>query len=106
MMELIKRDKCVLNNSDDLELLYNFKQFPMFMGCTDKNQDTDIKIDMEWDIDKHSRCIQLRNLIPLEKLYEHSHGSGAIGELWNKHHVELANFINKFNINSVLEIGG
>lgn len=104
-IELIKRNKSVLID-DELEHLYTFENFPIFMGCTDKLLIDDIKVDMSWSICKKTGIIQLDNLIPMEILYFESHESGCVGELWNSHHIYFSNFIQKFNIDSVLEIGG
>ncbi len=103
-MKMIQRNRCVVSNKNDLELLYSFKNFPIFMGCIDHSPKDDIKTDMNWWISKNG-CIQLNPLIPLEVLYKDSHGSGTTGKLWDAHHREFAKFINEFSFNSVLEIG-
>ena len=38
-MKLVTRDKCVINGDKSLELLYVFKNFPIYMGCTETNAD-------------------------------------------------------------------
>jgi SAM-dependent methyltransferase len=106
MMKLIDREKCVLTNENDLQHLYTFKKFPIFMGCTENDIDSDIEVDMSWSISKHTGIIQLKKLIPLDVLYKNSHGSGSVGYLWSNHHLEFSIFISQFEINSVLEIGG
>lgn len=105
-MKTIRRSTCILTSKDDLEPLYTFKNFPIFMGCTDKPLENDIFEDMEWCISKDSGCIQLSSLIPLDILYPESRGSGTIGSLWLEHHRLFAGFIQQFNVDSVLEIGG
>ena len=44
-MELIKRHKCEISGSKDLEKLFTFKDYPLYMGCTDKSIDNDIFVD-------------------------------------------------------------
>jgi 2-polyprenyl-3-methyl-5-hydroxy-6-metoxy-1,4-benzoquinol methylase len=105
-MKLIDRKNCVLTNENDLQHLYTFKKFPIFMGCTENDIDTDIAVDMNWSISKNTGIVQLKKLIPLDILYENSHGSGSVGELWDRHHSDFSSFISQFNMNYVLEIGG
>lgn len=105
-MELIKRKRCVITKSNDLEPLHTFSNFPVFMGCSSLPVETDLKEDMSWVISKSSGLIQLESLIPLDDLYPESHGAGCIGGLWNKHHNAFAKYIFKFNPSSVFEIGG
>ena len=105
-INLIERNKCAVTGSCDLELLYEFPDFPVFMGCLDQQEDLDLKQDMSWCISKNSGLIQLKKLLPLEVLYPESHGAGAVGILWEKHHREFAKFLNKTGPSAVLEIGG
>jgi len=105
-MNIIKRNNCVISGESDLEPLYTFPQFPVFMGCTNQPQAADIRADMAWSISRGSGMIQLNELLPLDILYPESHGAGAIGALWTKHHKSFANFVAKANPAAVLEIGG
>ena len=102
----IKRDQDVITAEDDLEHLYTFRDFPVFMGTSVANETKDIKSDMKFWISKNSGMIQLNPLIKLEILYPEAHGSGMIGTSWSIHHQKFAQFIFKFNPESVLEIGG
>lgn len=105
-MELIKREKCAITHKPDLETLYTFQKFPVFMGCTNQEERQDLKVDMSWGISKNSGLIQLQTLLPLDVLYPESHGAGSIGALWYEHHKAFAEFIRKFDLSSVFEIGG
>jgi hypothetical protein len=105
-MNLIDRTKCVISGKHDIEPLYSFPKFPVFMGCMDQVEQDDLKIDMTWWISRGSGLIQLKQLLPLEILYPESHGAGAIGALWRKHHQAFAQFLSKINPTAVLEIGG
>jgi hypothetical protein len=104
-MELIERNHCVISGNEDLELLYSFKDFPVFMGCVDHPQEEDLKTDMKWWISKSTGSLQLNPLIPLDVLYANSHGSGSTGELWMQHHREFAEFVRDYDVESALEIG-
>lgn len=103
--KLLWRNECVISKGD-LELLHSFKNFPAFMGCSDRSADTDVKSDLNVYISKNTGILQINPLLPLEILYSESHNSGLTGKSWSKHHAELAKFISKFNVNCVLEIGG
>ena len=104
-LNLQTREKCCLFN-EELEHLYTFKKFPIFMGCSDNDVKDDITVDMDWCIGKDNGFIQLKELIPLDVLYSDSHGSGETGGIWDRHHKSFAEFINKFSPKSVFEIGG
>lgn len=104
-MNKIHRDYCVFTHNKDLELLYKFSNFPIFMGCVDSPPEEDIKADMNWWISRSTGSLQLNPLIPLDVLYSMSHGSGSTGNLWQQHHEEFAEFISKYNVRNALEIG-
>lgn len=105
-MQLIDRNSCVISDHNDLETLFTFNKFPVFMGCTDKPSLTDLKEDMQWGISRSSGLIQLQKLLPLDVLYSEEHNSGVVGGIWIKHHLEFAKFIASYNPNSILELGG
>tara|TARA_B100000900_G_scaffold374508_1_gene355851 strand:- start:389 stop:1537 length:1149 start_codon:yes stop_codon:yes gene_type:complete len=105
-IKTIPRNKSVIDSTEDLEFLYKFENFPVFMGCTNKSYEDDILVDMQWEISKNSGVIQLNPLLPLEVLYQEFHGSGNIGGLWKEHHEQFAKFVRKQSPTSVLEIGG
>ena len=62
-MKLIIRDRDVISNQKDLIDLYCFKNFPVFMGCTNQKKETDLLADMNWSISKNSGAIQLNPLL-------------------------------------------
>jgi len=105
-MKVIKRDHCAISGKADLEPLFDYLNFPVFMGCTSQPENLDLKADMCWWISRESGCIQLKNLLPLDILYPESHGAGVVGSLWEKHHRAFACFANRSLPSSVLEIGG
>ena len=105
-MNYIDRNKDVVFGYKDLEDLYTFKNFPVFMGCVEQPPSEDILSDMSWKISKQSGMIQLNPLLPLDVVYKAEHGSGTIGKVWDEHHTSFAEFIYKFKPKSILEIGG
>ena len=100
------REKCVITGTSDLEHLFTFDNFPVFMGCADGPESKDLRSSMGWWISKSSGLVQLKELIPLPILYPESHGAGEVGALWRKHHSEFADFVAGFEPRSVFEIGG
>jgi hypothetical protein len=105
-MDLIERHKCVITGKADLLPLYDFSLFPVLMGCVEQSESLDLKQNMTWSISQSSGLIQLKKMIPLNILYSDSHGSGAVGSLWKKHHKAFAEFLHKSKPSAVLEIGG
>jgi 2-polyprenyl-3-methyl-5-hydroxy-6-metoxy-1,4-benzoquinol methylase len=105
-MNLIKRNHCVISGREDLELLYRFERFPIFMGCVKQPPTVDVFAEMSWWISRSTGSLQLNPLVPLDVLYDQSHGSGSIGTLWNRHHSEFAKFVYEHSLSHVLEIGG
>ena len=105
-MRLIEREVCAVSGNADLEHLYTFPRFPVFMGCMDQPEADDLEADMSWWISRGSGLIQLKKLIPLDVLYPESHGAGAVGALWERHHKAFAQFLNRVAPSAVLELGG
>lgn len=104
-MELLERNHCVVSGREDLEALYSFKNFPVFMGCVEHPEEEDIRAEMNWWISRSTGSLQLNPLIPLEVLYSASHGSGSTGRLWQQHHKAFAEFLLRYNVKNALEIG-
>lgn len=104
-MKYIIREKSILTNKSNLEHLFTFKNFPVFMGCVDLPIKEDLFADMEWDICKDTGIIQLRKLLPINVLYLNQHNDGT-GKYWQDHYIAFANFIYKYSPAKILEIGG
>jgi len=104
-VELVRRNHCIISGNEDLELLYSFKDFPVFMGCVEHSSSEDIKVNMDWWISKSTGSLQLNPLIPLEVLYQQQHAD-SVGTIWKQHHQAFAEFIVGFGVNDVFEIGG
>jgi hypothetical protein len=104
-MKPLNRTECVVCGQTDLKSLYNFKNFPVFMGCTTEPPETDLTMDMSWVICPDCGTIQLNQLVPLEILYQENHNE-AVGGVWQNHHTQFADFILKNGGENRLEIGG
>ena len=52
-----------------------------------------------------SGMIQLKKLLPLDLVYSGYH-SEALGRVWEDHHLQFCDFIEKYNPQNILEIGG
>lgn len=105
-MNLITRNRCVISDREDLELLYRFNRFPVFMGCVRQPPTADMCAEMSWWISRGTGIIQLNQVLPMDVLYPESHGAGSVGCLWDKHHKALARFLSTLTPSSVFEVGG
>jgi hypothetical protein len=105
-MKLIDRPESCIDFNSNYEILYNFDNFPIFMGITEQKPKSDLFETMEWIINKKNGMIQLKKLIPLNVLYSNTHTPGTVGKIWEKHHKKFSNFIKKSEPISVFEIGG
>lgn len=105
-MNKITRNYDIISKEQDLEHIYSFKQFPVFMGCVNQPQSEDIVSDMNWYISKSSGMIQLDPLLPLDVVYQSEHSPGTTGKAWMDHHAAFAKFINQYTPTTVYEIGG
>jgi len=107
LIKKIRRDRDVIYGNKDLEHLYTFKDFPVFMGCTkDQECKNDLLSDLCCHISKKSGLIQLNPLLPSSVIYQSEHGSGTVGKSWKDHHAAFAEFVCRSRIGKVLEIGG
>ena len=105
-MDYIVRDNSVLTGKKYLEPLYVFRDFPVFMGCTDQmDQTTDIKADMSFAICRDTGIIHLDKLLPLDLVYQSQHNDG-IGKIWQDHYLAFSKFLETFSPRKILEIGG
>ena len=103
--KIITRDKSVISGKKNLEHLFTFNDFPIYMGCTDEKFEDDICLDMKWAIDPETGMIQLMDLVPLEILYSKQH-MDSTGPTWDEYNDLLANFISKEVKGDIIEIGG
>lgn len=102
----IDRDECVISKKNDLEILHSLDNFPIFIGCTNKPASEDLFANMNFGISKSSGVIQLKNLLPLELVYQGYH-SEAIGGIWSDHHNAFVDFlISNIKNGDIIEMGG
>jgi 2-polyprenyl-3-methyl-5-hydroxy-6-metoxy-1,4-benzoquinol methylase len=100
------RNSDVITGLEDLENIYTIKNFPVYMGATDQTKEEDQFVDMRFQISKSSGMVQINPLVDLNVVYQKSHNSGAIGQVWKDHHKAFSNFILNYDKRKVLEIGG
>lgn len=105
-MTPIERNTDIVTGNDDLELVYSFKNFPVFMGCVDQDQSKDLVSDMNIHISRSSGMLQLNPVLPLDVVYQTEHNPGTTGQAWANHHRAFAEFIGQFKPKGVFEIGG
>ena len=105
-MNTIERNLDVVTGNDDLELIYSFKNFPVFMGCVKQKREKDLVNDMNIYISRSSGMLQLNPVLPLEIVYQTEHNPGTTGKAWEDHHRAFAIFITQFGSKSIFEIGG
>lgn len=101
----IKRNKCLITGNENVEHLFTFQKFPVYISCTDARLEDDVFMDMKWSYSR-TGTVQLDELIPLDFLYKTHHNSGMVGNIWKNHHEIFFQFIKKYNANNILEIGG
>jgi len=103
-MNILKRIDSIIDKDSQLEYLHTFNNVPASMACTDHDVIEDLTMDQVWDICKNTGIIQLRNLYPLEVVYKFAHNDG-VGSSWQIHNENFVEFISKFGVNNILEIG-
>lgn len=103
-MKLIDRKQCVSCNGKIKEE-YTIKNFPIYMGISHDPPSQDKYADMVFAKCADCQCIQMKNLIPLEVLYENGH-AGSVGKTWQLHHKKFADLINKYATGHLVEVGG
>ena len=104
-MNYIDRNFSVITGKANLEPLFTFKNFPVFIGCTQDPLSTDLLADLSFSIDPETGVIQLNRVLPLDVVYSQYH-SEALGKMWTDHHLAFINFIALFSPKKILEIGG
>jgi C-methyltransferase C-terminal domain/Methyltransferase domain len=105
-MNVTRRTKDIVSGTEDLEFVFQLKNFPVFQGCSDQPIEHDIVHDLSFYIGKSTGVVQSQELLPLDVVYRDAHTPGAVGQIWMDHHQTFANFIHRARPTSVLEIGG
>ena len=99
--------KCRICNSENLSKVVNYKDYPIFIGCTDKEISHDELFDFKIIHCQDCDVVQQGNLPPLDILYRENRAFG-IGGVWKSHYENYYEFLTE-NINSnhrIMEIGG
>jgi 2-polyprenyl-3-methyl-5-hydroxy-6-metoxy-1,4-benzoquinol methylase len=105
-MNPILRNQDVVTGNEDLDLMYSFKNFPVFMGCVDQPKEQDLVSDLNIYISRSSGMLQINPVLPLEVVYQTEHNPGTTGQSWLDHHQAFAQFISTYEPKKVFEIGG
>src|SRR5688572_28634096 len=103
--QYIERGTSVLTGRASLEPLKTFREFPVYMGCTDAPREADLFADLSFAICRDTGVIQLDRLLPLEIVYQFPHNDG-VGQAWARHYEALASFVERDRPKRILEIGG
>jgi len=103
-METVERKKCLMCEGE-LEEVYTFKDFPIYMGAAEHPFKEDTFCDMAFVGCVQCGAVQLQNLIPSDILYANGH-VGTVGKTWKRHHEEFCEFATKYVYGRIVEIGG
>jgi 2-polyprenyl-3-methyl-5-hydroxy-6-metoxy-1,4-benzoquinol methylase len=101
---MLKRKHCVICQTTLIGTFKLIPSFPIHMGTTNVDSDSDIFGNQSWAKCSSCGCTQLTELIPLDLLYASNHND-VVGDTWRRHHVEFADFILQSKILSICEIG-
>ena len=104
-VKLVDRSKGIISGNTKLEKLHIIKNFPVFFGCTDKDEKDDLYADVNWYIDPQTGIVQLTKLIPLDILYQEQHVDSP-GQVWKNFYKSFSEYILSRNPINILEIGG
>lgn len=98
----MNRDLCVYDNSK-VSTIKSIKDFPIY--CGQSEEEGYETFDLDFGISDNG-TIQLTKLVPLDKLYKHTHND-AIGNVWYNHFKKLSEFIKPHISNkTIFEFGG
>ena len=96
--------KCAISGSKNFKKIFKLSKFPIFMG-TKNNYKKIYRENLVFYINQDSGSVQINPKIKLSKLYQYSHGSGTVGQVWQNHHKFFFKFIKKYLKGKILEIG-
>lgn len=105
MNNLKLRHRCCICRGTDLREKLSIINFPIYMGVTNKNKDSDLFSNQTWIECQQCGCLQLKQLMPLDLIYQSNHHGDVVGEVWQNHHESFAEFITHGNPSNILEIG-
>ncbi len=88
-----------------LENIFSIKNMPTFMGAVTNFDINFSKSDMTFTKCTQCGCVQIKELINPEILYQNNHNIETVGELWNLHYLQFSDFIKHGILNKkVLEL--
>ena len=103
--KISERQSCIICESEELQEVVAFPNFPVYLGCTDKSSTHDEFLDMVFDSCENCDGLQVRKFPPLEIVYGEAHAD-AVGGVWRRHHRAFSNFLNRWAPKNIFEIGG
>ena len=77
--------KCAISGSKNFKKIFKLSKFPIFKG-TQNNYKKIYRENLVFYINQDSGSVQINPKIKLSKLYQYSHGSGTVGQVWQNHH--------------------
>lgn len=105
MTTTLARTSCTVCGNSSLEHVLKTPSLPVFQGCIETPESSDISAPQEWAVCKHCGTVQMTSLMPLEIVYSGGHAT-SLGGIWDRHHTELAAFVKRHGQGPVLEVGG
>lgn len=96
---------CCICGASDLEKKLTIKNFPVYMGVTDSAKDSDLYSHQTWTECQSCGCLQLRDLLSLNLIYQANHHTEVVGEVWHDHHIAFSDFIARSKPSKIIEIG-
>lgn len=102
-MEYINRNKSIITWKENLEHLYTFRDFPVFLWCVEQKESEDILANMSWSICPETWMIQLDKVLPLEILYQAPHNDW-VWKTWEDYYMAFAEYIKSQWVKNILEI--
>lgn len=100
---MTERKECALCGGD-LLFVQVFRNFPVYMGVTDKKE-RELAEDMEFCSCQKCGCVQLKKLIDPPVLYVRPHNP-AIGRTWETHNQHLSDYLISTGAKNILDVGG
>jgi hypothetical protein len=103
---MIRHKCCICANTLDINAIFTHDIIlPTYQGVTVKVPVIDEVEKLEWIQCFVCYTVQLRRLIDEKIVYQDGHATG-LGSSWLGHHREFLLFINKWNDDNILEVGG
>jgi 2-polyprenyl-3-methyl-5-hydroxy-6-metoxy-1,4-benzoquinol methylase len=105
MNNLNSRNKCCICRGINLHDKLTIANFPVYMGVTDSSKNLDLFSNQTWVECQSCGCLQLKELLPLNLIYQSNHSTEVVGKVWRDHHGAFSEFIAQHKPSNILEIG-